>query len=193
MTALTRFLVHPTPNDCAPKCSCAKPRPANGILTASRVFSFVGLLIWAKSSKYFRIALIVAVVTAVGSSVSCGLRKKPSRAVEDMIRTVERGEIDEAAKFNSQGFITRNGIDSIKESLRQTALWIKRDGGIRSVEVLKEDAVGDVAEVTIKVTRGGGDSSVVHYKLIWENGDWKIDWLAAKPTAAPMATPSVSL
>jgi hypothetical protein len=111
-----------------------------------------------------------------------------------MIRTVERGEIDQAARFNSQGFISRNGIDSIKESLRQTTLWIKRDGGIKSIEVVEEDTVGDVAEVTIKVTRGGGDSSVIHYKLIWENGDWKIDGVASDPTSpAPAATPSVTL
>jgi hypothetical protein len=126
-------------------------------------------------STLFRLLLVVATVASLASLMSCGFRKKPSTVVENMIRTVERGEIDQAAKFNSQGFISRNGIDSIKESLRQTALWIKRDGGIKSLEVLKEDAVGDVAEITIKITRGGGDSSVVHYKLIWENGDWKID------------------
>src|SRR5690349_3939888 len=100
----------------------------------------------------------VATVSLLATMVACGSRKKPSTVVEDMIRLVERGEIDEAAKFNSQGFSSRIGIDSIKESLRQTALWIKRDGGIKSIEVLREDAVGDVAEVTIKITRGGGDS-----------------------------------
>jgi hypothetical protein len=54
--------------------------------------------------------------------------------------------------------------------------------------------VGDVAEVTIKVTRGGGDSSVVYYKLIWENDDWKIDAVAREPTSpVPSAAPSASL
>ena len=74
----------------------------------------------------------------------------------------------------------------------QTALWIKREGGVKSIEVLKEDTVGDVAEVTMKITRGAGDSSVVHYKLIWENSDWKIDGVASDPTSpAPTATSSV--
>ena len=142
----------------------------------------------------WRVVLVVASVAAFLTIESCGFRKTPSTVVEEMIRTVERGEIDQGARFNSQGFINRNGIDSIKESLRQTALWIKHDGGIKSIEVLKEDTVGDVAEVSIKITRGGGDSSVVHYKLIWENGDWKIDDVASDPTSLPAsASPSVSL
>jgi len=146
------------------------------------------------STTFLRIVVTIAAVTVLALIVSCGFRKKPSTVVEEMIRTVERGEIDQAARFNSQGFISRNGIDSIKESLRQTTLWIKRDGGLKSIEVLKEDTVGDVAEVTMKVTRGGGDSSVVYYKLIWENSDWKIDGVASEPTSpAAMPTSSVSL
>jgi hypothetical protein len=99
------------------------------------------------------------------------------------VRKTERGEIDQAAAYMSQGFVSRQGIDNIKESLRQTALWIKNSGGIQSIKVLKEDTVGDVAEVTIQVTQGGGDSSVVHYRLIWEQGDWKIDAVASEPTS----------
>jgi len=49
---------------------------------------------------------------------------------------------------------------------------------------LKEDAVGDVAEVTLEITRGGGDTSVVHYKLIREQGDWKVDGVASDTAAA---------
>lgn len=35
--------------------------------------------------------------------------------------------------------------------------------------------VGDVAEVTVEITRGNGNVSPVHYKLIKEQGVWKID------------------
>lgn len=141
-------------------------------------------------STLLRTLVIVAAVTVLAWTVSCGFRKKPSSVVEDLVRTVERGEIDRAATFMSQGFVSRQGIEYIKESARQTALWIKRAGGIKSIEVLKEDTVGDVAEVTIKITRGGGDSSVVYYRLIWEKDDWKIDGIASDPTSpAPAATP----
>jgi len=145
------------------------------------------------ASTLLGIVISVAAVAVLASIVSCGSRKKPSTAIDDLVRKTERGEIDQAATHMSQGFVSRQGVDNIKESLRQTALWIKHDGGIKSIDVLKEDTVGDVAEVTIKITRGGGDSSVVYYKLIWENGDWKIDGLASEPTSPPPATPSVSL
>ena len=134
------------------------------------------------SSRFLRVVVIAAVFGVLGPMADCGFRKKPSTVVEDLCRTVERGEIDRAASVMSQGFITRAGIDNIKESLRQTALWIKNDGGIRSIKVLKEDTVGDVAEVTVQITRGGGDSSVVHYRLIREQGEWKIDAIASEPT-----------
>lgn len=152
------------------------------------------LTLMDNTSTLLRIVVVVAVVGLLASTVSCGFRKKPSTVVEDMIRTVARGDIDQAMRFNSQGFISRNGIDYLKESLRQTALWIKHDGGIKSIEILKEDTVGDVAEVTMKITRGGGDSSVVYYKLIWENSDWKIDGVASDPTTPALSpSPSVSL
>lgn len=145
-------------------------------------------------TTFLRILVAIVAVTVLASIVSCNFRKKPSTVVEDLVRTVERGEIDRAATFMSQGLVSRQGIEYIKESSRQTALWIKRAGGIKSIEVLKEDTVGDVAEVTIKITRGGGDSSVVYYRLIWEGGDWKIDGVASDPTSpAPSATSSVTL
>jgi hypothetical protein len=130
--------------------------------------------------------MFVGVALLIGMA-SCGISKTPSAVVEDLCRTVERGEIDRAAAFMSQGFVSRQGIDTIKESLRQTALWIKNDGGIKSIKVLKEDTVGDVAEVAVEVTRGGGDSSVVYYKLIREKGEWKVDGVASDSTSPPAA------
>ena len=136
------------------------------------------------------ILMIVAASGFIMSISGCRFSKKPSTVVENLIRTVERGEIEQAAAYMSQGFVSRQGIDTIKESLRQTALWIKKDGGIKSLKILKEDAVGDVAEVIVQITRGGGDSSVVYYKLIREKGDWKIDGVVSDPTLpAPSVTP----
>ena len=130
------------------------------------------------TSTFWRIGAAVVIAVALGSMLSCSFRRKPSTVVEDFCRTIERGEIDRAAAFMSQGIVGRQGIDSIKESLRQATLWLKNDGGIKSIKVVKEDTVGDVAEVTLEITRGGGDSSIVHYKLIREQGDWKIDGIA---------------
>lgn len=51
------------------------------------------------STTFLRIVVSVAAVTALATIVGCGFRKKPSTTIEDMIRTVERGEIDQAARF----------------------------------------------------------------------------------------------
>jgi hypothetical protein len=149
--------------------------------------------LFKRNRAFWKVPAILGFASLLTLVLNCGVQEKPSSVVESMCRTTERGEIDSAAAFMSQGMVTREGIDRIKESLRQTALWIKNDGGIKSIKVLNEDTVGNVAEVTIEVTRGGGDSSVVHYRLIREQGDWKIDGLSAEPTSTPMATPSVSL
>lgn len=142
-------------------------------------------------STLLRIVVIVSAISVLGSVATCTARKKPSTVIENLVRKIERGEIDQAATYMSQGFVSRQGIDTIKDSLRQTALWIRREGGIKSFKVLKEDTVGDVAEVTIQVTRGGGDSSVIHYKLIWEQGDWKVDAVGSEPTSpGPGSSPS---
>ena len=39
--------------------------------------------------------------------------------------------------------------------------------------------VGDVAEVTIEITRGDSNASSVHYKLIKDQGAWKVDGVSA--------------
>lgn len=124
-----------------------------------------------KAFTFWRITATIAISAALVSMATCGFRKRPSTVVEDFCQTIERGEIDRAAAFMSQGIVGRQGIDSIKESLRQATLWLKNNGGIKSIKVVKEDTVGDVAEVTLEITRGGGDSSIVHYKLIREQGD----------------------
>jgi hypothetical protein len=56
---------------------------------------------------------------------------------------------------------------------------LKEHGGIKSIKVVKEEVVGDVAEVTIEITRGDSNTSSVHYKLIKNQGVWKVDGVTA--------------
>jgi hypothetical protein len=67
----------------------------------------------------------------------------------------------------------------LKENLSSSALELKEHGGIKSIKVLKEEVVGDVAEVTIEITRGNGNITPVHYKLIKDQGAWKVDGVSA--------------
>lgn len=51
------------------------------------------------SSTFSRIVVIAVFVTTFVTIVSCGFRKQPSTVVKDLIRTIERGEIDQAAEI----------------------------------------------------------------------------------------------
>lgn len=122
-----------------------------------------------------RFVLTMALVGLITSTVGCNLSASPSKAVETLWRAVERGEVEKAETFFSSGFISRQGIGSLKSALTNTSLQLKNAGGIKSIKVLKEDVVGDVAEVTVEVTGGDGNGSTIHYKLIKEQGTWKVD------------------
>jgi hypothetical protein len=98
-----------------------------------------------------------------------------------LCRTAERGDVERAETFFSSGFISRVGIGRLKTDLTNVSLELKEHGGIKSIKVLKEDVVGDVAEVTIEITRGNGYGATAHYKLIKEQGTWKVDGVSSDP------------
>ena len=131
------------------------------------------------SIKCLRDLLAIALLALLTISPGCSLSAKPSKSVETLCRTLERGEIDRAAAFFSSGLVNKFGIEALKEDLSRTTAELKEHGGIKSIKVLKEDVVGDVAEVTIEITRGNGNVSSVHYKLIKEQGAWKVDGVSA--------------
>lgn len=75
--------------------------------------------------------------------------------------------------------INKLGIETVKGDLSRATMELKEHGGIKSIKVLKEDVVGDVAEVTVEITRGNGNISSVYYKLIKEQGVWKVDGVSS--------------
>jgi hypothetical protein len=131
------------------------------------------------SIKRSRVLLVLALLELLTINHGCSLSAKPSKSVETLCRAVESGDVDRAASFFSGGFINKLGIGALKESLSRATAELKEHGGIKSIKVLKEEMVGDVAEVTIEITRGDSNTSLVHYKLIKEQGAWKVDGVSA--------------
>jgi hypothetical protein len=129
--------------------------------------------------KYSRILLVLALLELLSIGSGCSMSAKPSDRIETLCRTLERGEVDRAACFFSNGLVNKLGIEALKEDLSRTTAELKEHGGIKSIKVLKEDVVGDVAEVTVEVTRGNGNVSPIHYKLIKEQEVWKVDGVSA--------------
>jgi hypothetical protein len=109
-----------------------------------------------------RFLLGLALLALLSMNTGCSLSAKPSKSVETLCRTVESGEVDRAATFFSSGFINKLGIAALKENLSRATAELKEHGGIKSIKVLKEDVVGDVAEVTVEITRGNGNITPVH-------------------------------
>ena len=68
---------------------------------------------------------------------SCISSRKPSKVVEDFVSAVGRGEIDRATTLMSSRFLNGQGLDSVKQSLAQSSLELKQDGGIRPLKFPK--------------------------------------------------------
>ncbi len=125
--------------------------------------------------------ILTAAAVVLLTVVCCSSSQSPSTTVERLCRTVELGDVEKAAAFFSNGLISKRGVGPLKTDLRDTSLELKEHGGIKSIKVLKEDVVGDVAEVVVEITRGNGDVATVHYKLIREQGDWKVNAVNSNP------------
>jgi hypothetical protein len=95
--------------------------------------------------------------------------------VEDLGRTLERGEIEKPLTFFSSRLIARFGIGPLKEDLGKTTAELRQHGGIKSIKVVSEDEADDLAEVLVEITRGNGDATKARYKFVKEQGVWKID------------------
>jgi hypothetical protein len=126
---------------------------------------------------------LVVCLGLVSWSAGCNFSGKPSKTVESLLRAVERGEIERGLNFFSTGLISRQGIESLKQGLSQASLELKEHGGIQSIKVLKENVVGEVAEVSVEITRGNGYVATAHYKLIKEKDTWKIDGVTSDSTS----------
>jgi hypothetical protein len=118
------------------------------------------------------LALLCLVVNDAGCRSS-----KPSQVPEDLCRSLDRGEVDKAITHFSKAFLNQYGIQSVKEGLSDASREFKQHGGVQSLAVVNEDVAGDVAEVNLKITRRNGDVTTVAYKLVREEGTWKIDAL----------------
>jgi len=99
---------------------------------------------------------------------------------------VESGDVDRAATLFSSGVINRVGIQALKQDMLGGVAEIKEHGGIKSIRVVKEDVVGDVAEVMVEITRGNGNVSPVRYKLVKEQGVWKVDAVSSAEASEPL-------
>lgn len=106
---------------------------------------------------------------------ACSLFNSPSQTVKNFNKYVSEGKIDDATKLLSKRVISNMGIDKVKSGLARTTKNIKERGGITSLEIVKEEIIGEVAEVHMIISYGNGSKINEKVQLIKEEGDWKID------------------
>lgn len=130
----------------------------------------------ARKRSRFLIALLVSAVAI--ACTGCNFSRKPSKVVEDLVRTLERGETDKAVTFFSSRLINKLGIDALKQDLTRTTSQLKEHGGVKSIRILSEDETGETVQVRVEITRGNGNVTKARYTVLREAGAWKIDAVA---------------
>jgi hypothetical protein len=127
-----------------------------------------------------RLLIVVAVLSAAVFAVACG-SSGPGGTVKSYISYMEKGDMDSAMKLMSTKDMPPGMKDSkeVKDKMKQVgdqaSKEIKGKGGVKSVDILKEDIKGDNAEVKFKIKYGNGtEDDEKTAKLVKEDGQWKI-------------------
>lgn len=124
--------------------------------------------------RVFLISLLVLGTTCSSASPS----HSPSQTVRTYWSNFEKGDAEANLNLCSKRFLSAYpevGVSQVKEGFKTFSKYINDRGGIRSIEIQKEDILRDTAEVTAMVKRGDQGYWEISYKLVKEDGAWKID------------------
>jgi len=59
--------------------------------------------------------------------------------------------------------------------LRKLTQSLQERGGLKSIEIVEEKVMGEIATVEMKITFGDEEDSTPRVDLLKENGEWKLD------------------
>lgn len=105
--------------------------------------------------------------------VGCGGSAGPGDAVKELNYAMEKGDLDTVKKI-IPGLAGMMGDEKLKAMMTEASAEAKKKGGIKSVEILKEEINGDTATVEHKVTWGNGDEETETTELAKVDGQWII-------------------
>jgi len=69
----------------------------------------------------------------------------------------------------------KNFINDFKQSMIEAAREFKQSGGMKSIKILRQEIVGESAQVNVELTRGDGTTTTGNFDLIYSKDGWKID------------------
>lgn len=105
--------------------------------------------------------------------VGCGGSTGPGDTVKELNYAMEKGDLDTVKKI-VPGLAGMMGDEKLKAMMTEASAEAKKKGGIKSVEILKEEINGDTATVEHKVTWGNGDEETETSELAKVDGQWII-------------------
>lgn len=103
------------------------------------------------------------------------LDSKPVRVVKAFFRHLEGLEIQKALELVSMRLRNRLGDSKLRAALEKQGRELRAKGGIDKIEIVREEATGDVAFVYAVVVYGNGERQDDKSKLVRENGEWRLD------------------
>lgn len=124
-----------------------------------------------------RSSFVTLIICLTVINTGCGyFSSKPSDVITSYVRHMEREEVEEAAKLFSETYVKNHGgLQEVKRELSYITRELKARGGVKTFEVVKEETFGELAEVTAKVAINNVPEKEHTYKLIKEDGAWKME------------------
>jgi len=120
--------------------------------------------------------VLVIALSACALVIACG-SSGPGGTIKNFVSYIEKGNTDAAINLFSSK-MPKEAKDGMKAFLAAGQEEIKKKGGVKSVDIEKEDVKGDTADVKYKIVYGDkSEEKDQSAKLVKENGEWKIESL----------------
>jgi Domain of unknown function (DUF4878) len=127
-----------------------------------------------RDSKWFALVSIVL----IGFAPACNVppfSARPSSIAREHIYHIDKGELEAATKLMSARWLGENSIDKAKTSFFDNVVGTKERRGVKTIEVRKEDIIGEAAKVELIITFNDEGFEEGYFNMVKESGGWKID------------------
>lgn len=115
------------------------------------------------------LAVCVCVVFALACSAST-----PASTVKSFYKAIGDGKTDDALALLSQRTIAMVGKEKLRNGLRRATREALDKGGITDVQITKEQAANEVANVIAIVKYGNGTAQTEKFQLVKEGSNWRL-------------------
>jgi hypothetical protein len=117
--------------------------------------------------------LLVSVLCSTATAIGCSRSARPSDTLTKYFQLIDKGDIDGPLNLLSK---QERGAELTAKAEVVLLIGVLHDsGGLKSIDILKENLDGDSARVNAKLSYNNGKSEEVDYKLVKENDEWKMD------------------